>query len=384
MNPIFKTLKPSETLKISAKAKELAKKGLDVINLSAGEPDFDTPQYIKDAIKKALDNSKTKYTPATGIKELKEVISEKFKKENSLEYPPDNIIISCGAKHVLFNILFCLLEKNDKVLIISPYWVSYPAQIILCRGTPVILETEFEDKFDIDLEEFRRKVKGCKAVIINTPSNPTGKILKREILEKIAKVCLEEKVYIISDEIYEKIVFESEHFSIGSVSKEILKITFTVNGVSKSFSMTGLRIGWCGAPILVKELSVLQSHTTSNPTSISQYGALEALSNPLCRDFYEFIRKEFKERRDVFCRELEKIDKLEVFVPEGAFYVFCKIKNTGLSSSEFCEKLLEKELVSCVPGVVFGKEGFIRFSLSQSRERLKEAAARIKNFIASL
>ncbi len=384
MNPIFKDLKPSETLKISTRAKELAKKGLDVINLSAGESDFDTPPYIKAAIKKALDEGKTKYTPATGILELKKIISDKFKKENSLEYSPENIIISCGAKHTLFNILFCLLKEDDKVLIISPYWVSYFAQIILCRATSVILETSLEEDFEIDLEEFRKKVKGCKAVIINTPSNPTGKILSRETLEEIAQICLEEEVYIISDEIYEKIVFEGECFSIGAVSEEVLKITFTVNGISKAFSMTGFRIGWCGAPFLVKEISIFQSHTTSNPTTLSQYGALEALSNPLKEEFYDFMRKEFKKRRDVFCQRLKEIKGIVPFIPKGSFYVFCEIKNLKLSSAEFCERLLEKELVSSVPGSAFGKEGFVRFSLSQNEKRLEEAVERIKNFVESL
>lgn len=381
----LKKIHPSSTLAITSKARKLKSEGRDIVSFAAGEPDFDTPDFVKDEAIAAIKAGFTKYTPTTGIPELKRLICQKFKKDNSLEYAPEQVIVSNGAKHSIYNALMVLLNPHDEVLIPLPYWVSYPEMVHLCQGAPRFIKTKPEDNFKITLKDLRKHIsQKTKVLILNSPSNPTGAIYGRSELEEIAKVCVEENIFVISDEIYEKIIFDgSRHESIGSFNKDIYDLTITVNGLSKSFSMTGWRIGYLGAPADVAgAISNLQDHSTSNPNSIAQKAAVAALSAP--DDFTRDLCREFQKRRDYLAERLKKVPKLSFQLPRGAFYIFCDISKTRLDSMSFARRLLEEEYVSVIPGASFGMDDFVRMSFATSIEEIRKGMDRIERWVAAL
>jgi len=387
-------VKPSATLQISAKAKAMKKQGIDVIIFSAGEPDFDTPEYIKNAAIESIKRGDTKYTPASGIVELKTAIVEKLKKEYNLEYSEENIIISCGAKHSIYNVIQVLVNPGDEVIIFSPYWVSYLAQIKLASGIPVVVNTENND-FKIDIEKLKEKISPkTKLIIINSPQNPSGCIYDKETLEKLAEIVLNyENLFIISDEIYEKIIFDNRrHISIAQLGDEIKKRTILINGMSKTYAMTGWRIGYLAAEKeIAAAVSKLQSQSTSNPTTFCQTASVVALKET--SEEVDKMLKAFAERREIIYNELSSIEGIEVKKPEGAFYIFPKIsfyygkKSDDItidSSMKFAEVLLDKAKVAVVPGGAFGCDEFIRLSFATSIENIKEGINRIKEFLKTL
>ncbi len=382
-------VQPSQTLVITAKAKELREKGVDILSFGAGEPDFDTPDFVKEAAIKALKEGKTKYTPSAGIPELREALAERIREKNSIDYKPTEIIITPGAKMGLYEIFSVILNKGDEVIVPAPYWVSYTEQIKLCDGIPKILELDEKNGFVLTAELLEKVITpNTKALVLNTPSNPTGAVIPKEELEKIAEVCLKNNLLIISDECYEEFCYDSEHFSIASVSEEVKNITFTVNAFSKSYSMTGWRLGWVAAPEeYIKKLTVLQSQTVSNPTSFAQYGALAALEDK--GKFPKMMKDEFKKRRDFVYKEFVSIDGVKSSKPQGAFYIFPnlskfidgkRIKN----DIELTTYLLEEGKVAVVPGSAFGKEGNIRLYYATSMENLKEGMNRMKEALQKL
>lgn len=397
-------ISPSPTLAITAKAKEMKAKGIDVIGFGAGEPDFDTPEHIKEEAKKALDEGFTKYTPASGIPELKAAICKKLKKDNDLDYEPGQIIVSCGAKHSLYNAMQVLCESGDEVLLPSPYWVSYPEQIRLSGAGPVIIETEEEDGFRLKVERLREKITPkTKLLIFNSPSNPTGAVYHREELEAIAEIAVEKNIYVISDEIYEKIIYNNlKHISIASLNPEIKRLTLVINGLSKSYSMTGWRIGYAAGPKeIIQAMSNLQSHSTSNPTSFCQKAsiiALEGSQEPLRR-----MVSEFAQRREYIVERLNSITGISCLKPEGAFYVFPNIsKLLGKSykpspcaqrlgksqiikdSINLSQILLEDAKIAVVPGLAFGKDHYLRLSYATSMENITKGMDRLEKFVKKL
>jgi len=389
-----KKIKPSPTLAVDSKAKEMKAKGFDVVNFGVGEPDFDTPEHIKEAAIKAIKDGFTKYTPVGGIDELKEAIIEKLEKDNKIKYKKENILVSCGAKHSLYNIAQALFGPGDEVIIPAPYWVSYPDQVLLNDATPVILETYEEDNFMIRPELLKEKItKKTKAIIINSPSNPTGFIYNEKVLQEIAEIALKNNIYIISDEIYEKLIYDGmRHISIASFSEEIKERTIVVNGLSKSHSMTGWRIGYAAGPTdIIKAMTNIQSQSTSNPTSIAQKAAVAALKGP--QKCVEEMRKEFEKRRNYLVNELNNIPGISCKMPQGAFYVFPNVKQilgkkAGSmeinSSMDLSIYLLEKAQVALVPGSAFGAEGYIRISYATSMENLSKGIERIRNALEGL
>lgn len=384
-------IEPSITLAITAKAKELKSQGIDIIGFGAGEPDFNTPANIRNASIEAMEKGYTKYTPASGINELKEAIINKFKNDNNLQYKSSQIIISTGAKQCLSNAFFAILNPGDEVLIATPYWVSYPELIKLSDGIPVFVKTSKENSYKYDIESLKQYVTSkTKAIIINSPNNPTGSIYTKEELIKLAEFAKEHDLIIISDEIYEKLIYgDDEHVSIASLSEDAYKRTIVINGVSKTYSMTGWRIGYAAASEeIVKLMSNIQSHTTSNPNSIAQYASLEALAGT--QEFVHSMKQEFKNRRDYIVTRINGIENISCIEPKGAFYVFIDIsKIIGKSvegeaienSLDFCSKLLEKGKVAAVPGEAFGIDGFIRISYATSMENIQEGLNRIESFI---
>ena len=378
-------INPSSTLAITAKAKKLRAEGKDIVNLAAGEPDFDTPDFIKAQGIQAIQSGFTKYTPSTGTPELKKSICEKFKNENGLSYEPSQIVVSCGAKHSIFNSLFVLTGPGDEVLIPLPYWVSYPEMVNLCEATPCLIPTDFKNNFKINAKDLEDHItKKSKVLILNSPSNPTGCVYSRKELEEIAAVCVKNGIFVISDEIYEKLIFDGlKHVSMASLGNEIYSLTITVNGLSKSYSMTGWRIGYLGAPQeIVSALSKVQDHSTSNPTSISQKAGLAALNTP--EDFSKGICQEFQKRRDYAVLRLKDIKKISFNLPQGAFYIFCDISLTGLTSDVFAERLLEEAFVSLIPGRGFGRNDFVRLSFATSLEQLEKGFDRIEKWVGQL
>ncbi|GAB6182599.1 pyridoxal phosphate-dependent aminotransferase [Thermodesulfovibrio hydrogeniphilus] len=389
-----KKVKPSPTLAVDSKAKELKAKGVDVVNFGVGEPDFDTPEHIKEAAIKAIKDGFTKYTPVGGIDELKEAIISKLENDNGLKYSKENIIVSCGAKHSLYNIAQALFQEGDEVIIPSPYWVSYPDQVLLNDATPVIVETYEEDDFMLRPEVLESKITSkTKAIILNSPSNPTGFIYNKETLEKIAEIALKHNIFIISDEIYEKLIYDNEkHISIVSLSNEIKERTILVNGLSKSHAMTGWRIGYTAGPAeIIKAMTKIQSQSTSNPTSVAQKAAVAALKGP--QDCVEQMRQEFEKRRTYLVEELNKIQGVSCKMPKGAFYAFPNVskilaekgEKAGIKSSvDLSIYLLEKAHVALVPGSAFGAEGYIRISYATGIDRIKEGVERIKRALDTL
>ena len=381
----IQTVAPSLTLQITAKAKALKASGIDVISFGAGEPDFDTPDNIKQKAIEAIQNGFTKYTPASGIPALKKAIVEKFKKENALTYGEKNIVISCGAKHSLFNVFQVLLNDGDEVLIPSPYWLSYPEMVKLAGGVPVVVSTDKKTSYKATVEMLSSCVTDkTKALILTSPSNPTGVVYQKEELEEIARFACERSIYVISDEIYENIMYDGrKHISIASLGSDIKERTIVVNGMSKSYAMTGWRIGYIAAPEdITKAIGTLQSHSTSNPTSFAQIGALEALEGGLSEVLK--MRKVFEKRRDLMMEEISKIDKISAVIPQGAFYVFCDISKTGLSSLDFATRLLEEANVAVIPSEPFGIGQHIRLSFAISDEAIKTGLGRIRDWTQKL
>lgn len=372
-----KTVQPSPTLAMNALAKDMQGKGIDVINLTAGEPDFDTPQNIKDAAIRSMELGFTKYTAVEGILPLRQAICKKLKEDNGVEYRPEEIIVSCGAKHVIYNVMQALLDPGDEVVIPVPYWVSYAEQVRLAGGTPVFTHSE---NCRITADALRPAItEKTKIMIINSPNNPTGFVLDKTELEKIAELALEKNILVLSDEIYEKLMYGGSHYSIASLSEEMKERTITVNGVSKSHAMTGWRIGYAAAPVeIIKAMNTIQSHSTSNATSIAQMGALEALTGP--QDFVETICEEFRKRRDFVVGELNSIEGIACQQPEGAFYVFADVSRLSPDSLKFSSVLLKDAKVAVVPGIAFGREGFVRISYAVSMDALKEGMNRIRKF----
>jgi aspartate aminotransferase len=381
----IKKVNPSSTLAITSKAKKLKSEGRDITNFAAGEPDFDTPDFIKDAAINALKNGFTKYTPSTGIPELKKAIADKFKKDNNLEYDPAQVIVSCGAKHSIFNCLMVLVNRGDEVLIPSPYWVSYPEMVNICEGKPQFLKTTDQNNFKIAISDLEKHITSkTKLLILNSPSNPTGCVYSQEELEAIAKVCVAKKVFVISDEIYEKLIYDGlRHISIASFNKDIYGLTITINGLSKSYSMTGWRIGYLAGPQdIIDSISKLQDHSTSNPNSIAQKAALAALVAP--DNFSQEIRREFQKRRDYLASRLDKIPKLSYSLPQGAFYLFCNISKTKLDSLTFASRLLEEASVALIPGDSFGRDDYVRISFATSIQEIDSGMTKLEEWFKKL
>jgi len=381
----IKKINPSSTLAITSKAKKLRSEGKDIVSFAAGEPDFDTPDFVKEAAIQAINSGFTKYTPTTGIPELKKLICQKFEKDNSLKYSPDQIIVSNGAKHSIYNALMVLLNSQDEVLIPLPYWVSYPEMVNLCEATVRFIKTSQANNFKFTIKDLQKQITlKTKVLILNSPANPTGSVYNREELEEIARVCVDKNIFVISDEIYEKIIFDGlKHESIASFNKDIFNLTITVNGLSKSHSMTGWRIGYLGAPSdIAAAISNLQDHSTSNPNSIAQKAAVAAISS--AEDFTHKLCQEFAQRRDYLAKRLKAIESLSFSLPQGAFYVFCNISKTGLGSMSFAKRLLEEEYVSVIPGNSFGLDDFIRISFAASMGELEKGMDRIEKWVASL
>jgi aspartate aminotransferase len=375
-------LKPSPTLAITSRVKAMRKSGIDIIGFGAGEPDFDTPDNIKQAGVRAINTGFTKYTPVSGTAELKAAVCEKLKRDNSLAFRPEEIVISCGAKHALYNIFQALCDKGDEVVIISPYWVSYPEMVRLSGAEPRIVPADEKDGFVVLPERVEKGItKRTKAIIVNSPSNPTGAVFGKAVLEKIAKIAVSKNIFVISDEIYEKLIYGGEeHVSIGSLSKEIAKRTLTVNGVSKTYSMTGWRIGYvAGPPEIIKVISALQSHSTSNPSSISQMAAVEAMQGGQAG--LSEMKREFESRMDYMTEKINSFPALSCVKPKGAFYAFCNISKTGLGSTVFAQRLLEEAHVACVPGIGFGTDAHVRLSFATGMDNIKAGLERMENWL---
>ncbi|WP_100010816.1 pyridoxal phosphate-dependent aminotransferase [Lentibacillus sediminis] len=384
-----KTLTPSSTLAITAKAKELKSQGHDVIGLGAGEPDFNTPDYILQAAKEAMDSGKTKYTSAGGTPELLDAIAKKFKRDNGLHYSNKEIIVTTGAKHALFTLFQVILNEADEVIVPAPYWVSYPEQIKLAGGKPVILEAREENEFKINPEELEKAITAkTKAVIINSPSNPTGMMYSKEELEKLGDACLKHDILIISDEIYEKLIYtEDKHVSMATISSKLKDRTVVINGVSKSHAMTGWRIGYAAGPEkIIQAMTSLASHSTSNPTSISQFAALAAYEAGESSATAE-MNKMFSERLDQLYGLIIDIPGISCIKPKGAFYLFPNVKEAALMNGfvnvdDWTKELLEEEKVALIPGSGFGAPDNVRLSYAASLDVLEEAAKRIKRFVS--
>ncbi len=379
-------VKPSATITISAKAMELRANGIDVISLSAGEPDFDTPEHIKKAAIEAINKGQTKYTQVDGTPELKDAIINKFSRDNNLHYQRENIIASTGAKQTLYNLFQSVLEADDEVVIISPYWVSYPDMVILADANPVIMKTHQEDNFEIDMDSFRAALTDkTKLLILNSPSNPTGITYTKAQYESMGKILSDyPNVLIATDDMYEHIYWGNEPFtSFAEVCPNLFDRTITINGVSKAYAMTGWRIGYCGGPkSIVKAMKKVQGQSTSNPSSISQVAAIAALNGP--HDAVTMMVGEYKKRHDYLCDALNKINGFNTSPGTGAFYLFPEvssvIESKGFADDiEFSSFLIDQANVAVIPGSAFGAEGCIRISYATSMELLKESIARIKS-----
>ena len=387
-------ISPSITLEITAKANELKSQGLDVVSFGAGEPDFNTPKNIINAAIKAMEDGKTKYTPAAGILELKETICKKFKEDNDLEYTPKQIIVSTGAKQCLANTFMAILNPGDEVLIPVPYWVSYPELVKLADGVPVFVETSKENNYKYTVDDLKKSLSNkTKAVLINSPNNPTGTIYSKAELQEIAEFAKENDLLIISDEIYEKLIYDgNEHVSIASLSEDAYERTIVINGVSKTYAMTGWRLGYCGcSEKIAKLMNSLQSHMTSNTNTIAQYAAIEALNGPI--EDLKVMVKEFSDRRNLMIDKLNNIENISIIKPNGAFYIMVDISdyfNTVFkgqkieNSLDFAKVLLDEEKVAVIPGAGFGLDNYIRLSYATSMKVIETGIDRISTFLSKI
>jgi len=381
LSNIAEGVKPSITLVIGSQAKSLKAQGKNVMDFSLGEPDFHTPDHVKNAAFKAINDNFTCYTPASGINELKKAISEKFARENNLNYTYKQIVVSNGAKHSLMNVFLTLLNKSDEIIIPAPFWTSYPEMVKIAYGKPVFCKTD--ESFCLKAEFVKEKItKKTKAILLNSPSNPTGAVIPKSELEKIVKLCRENNIFIISDEVYEHFCYSTDHISPASLGKWSYENTITINSVSKSYSMTGWRIGYAAGPEnIISKMSALQSQMTSCPNSISQKAAVIALSGS--QNDLKKMQVEFKKRRDYIVKRLNSVKGINCKLPDGAFYVFPKI-NLGVSSEEFCLRLLQEEFVATIPGCAFGLEGYFRLSYATSMDVIKEGCDRIEKFCENI
>ena len=381
VTPRISEISPSLTLSITSKAKAMKAEGQDVCSFGAGEPDYDTPDHIKAAAIEALNAGLTKYTPSSGIPELREAIAAKLKADNGLEYDSSQVIVNCGAKHSCFNALLATCSPGDEVIIPAPFWLSYPEMVRMVGAVPVIIETKQENGWKITPEEFENAMSPCtKMIIINSPGNPTGAVYSREELTALGDVALSEDIMILSDEIYEKLVYaETEHVSIGSISEELSALTMTVNGFSKCYSMTGWRLGYVAAPEeIATAIATIQSHTTSNPTSFAQYGGLAALQGD--QSFVTDMRDELDMRRQYMLGRFNAINNISVVEPMGAFYFLVNIGQMGLTSMNLAEKLLSRYGVAVVPGIAFGDDKTLRFSYACGLDVIKTGLDRFEEF----
>ncbi len=389
-----KAIKTSATIAINEKATRMRARGVDVISFAVGEPDFDTPQNIKKAAVEAIESGFTKYTAVAGIIELKEAIAEKFHNDNGLAYKPAQISVACGAKHALYNIAQVLWDKGDEVIILAPYWVSYTDQVILTGATPVIFDTSKFKNFAIPRDELKALITPrTRAILINSPSNPTGKVYNRSELEFIAQLAVENDLLIISDEIYEKILYDGTEFvSIAALGNEIQQRTITINGVSKAYAMTGWRIGYAAGPEkIIQAMNKIQGQATSAPNSIAQKASIAALCGPQAQ--VDIMRREYQKRRDYIINELNTIEGIDCNIPSGAFYAYPNVSKLYGSkygdqvitdSVGFCAYVLDETQVALVPGLAFGTDDFVRISYATSMENIKTGMGRIKRAIEKL
>ncbi|WP_291647842.1 pyridoxal phosphate-dependent aminotransferase [Clostridium sp.] len=387
-------INPSITLEITAKAKGLKELGIDVVSFGAGEPDFNTPENIIESAIKAMNDGKTKYTPTSGILDLRKSICNKLKKDNELNYAVDQIVVSTGAKQSLANTFLSILNEGDEVIIPTPYWVSYPELVKLAGGVPIFVNTNKENDYKYSVKELRNLITSkTKAILVNSPNNPTGSIYTREELTEIAKLAKEYDLLIVSDEIYEKLIYDNEkHISIASISKDSYERTIVINGLSKAYAMTGWRIGYsASSKEIAKLMSSVQSHVTSNINSISQYAAIEALNGP--QDSIKIMIKEFEKRRNYMINRINKIQGLSIIRPKGAFYIMvCIEKYFGKefngdiinSSLDFSKSLLNEENVAVIPGIAFGLDNYIRLSYATSMEIIEEGLNRLEKYLKKL
>jgi aspartate aminotransferase len=379
------SLSPSLTLAIDAKAKQMKAEGLDVVGFGAGEPDFDTPQHIKDACAKALADGFTKYTPASGIPELRQAITDKFKHENGLDYKPSQIIVSCGGKHSCYNVIMATCGPGNEVIIPAPYWLSYPEMVKLAGGKPVILPTTDQTEFKVTAAQLKAAITPkTRLFILNSPSNPTGSLYTSEELKALGDVCVAAGVLIMSDEIYEKLVYDgAKHVSVASQSPEIFAHTIIVHGFAKAYSMTGWRLGYLAAPEpIAKAIDAIQSHSTSNPTSFAQKGAVAALKGP--QDHLPVWLAEYAKRRAFAHARLNAIPGISCVNAKGAFYLFPNISKFGLISTDFCARLLEQQKVAAVPGIAFGADEYLRISYATSMANIEKGLDRLDQFARGL
>jgi len=393
----LKTLAPSSTLAVQAKAKALRARGVDVISFGAGEPDFDTPERIKQAAVEAMRRGQTKYTEVGGIPELRAAVSAKFKRDQGLDYAPDEVLVSCGAKHTLYNMVVALLNPGDEMLVPSPFWVSYPEQARLVGGVPVPVETQERTGFDLDPDRVRAAVTPrTRVIILNSPNNPTGAVFSREALAAVARLAVERDLTLVSDECYEALTFEGRHVSVASLGPEVKARTLVINTCSKAYAMTGWRIGYCGGPrALVRAMTDVQSQVTSNPTSIAQWAAVEALSGP--QDEVAKMAGEFDRRRHLIVGGLNALPGVACVMPKGAFYAFANVSGlfgrtwkgrettTRLAGSlDVAAFLLEEARVAVVPGLDFGSDAHVRLSYATSDALIREGLARMDAAIRKL
>ena len=379
------SLTPSLTLSIDSKAKAMKSEGIDVCSFGAGEPDFDTPEHIKSAAMASLEAGFTKYTPSSGIPELRQAVADKFLMDNSIDYKPSQIIISDGAKHSCYNAILATCQPGDEVIIPAPYWLSYPEMVRLAGADPVFVYTKEEDGWKLTAEEFENAMTPrTKMIILNSPGNPTGAVYTKEELQALANVAAEEEILILSDEIYEKLVYDdSKHISIASLGQEFYDLTITVNGFSKSYAMTGWRLGYLGAPDPVaKAIDSIQSHSTTNACSFAQKGALAALKGD--QQSVIDMRDEFNLRREYMLERFSKMPHISVVRPSGAFYVLVNISKLGLTSQNFADRLLSKANVAVVPGIAFGDDRTLRFSYATSLDVIKKGMDRFEEFCRTL
>jgi aspartate aminotransferase len=375
---------PSLTLSITNQAKAMKARGEEVYGLAGGEPEMDTPDFIKNAAIKALQEGKTKYTPSSGIPELREAIAKKLKVENKINYDARQIIVGNGAKHSCMSAIMAVIEEGDEVIIPSPYWLSYPEMVRIAGGVPVIVETTEENNWKITPEQFEDNMSGLtKMIIINSPGNPTGAVYTADELRALGEVAISEDIVILSDEIYEHLVYgQAKHVSIASLSKELYDLTITVNGFSKAYSMTGWRLGYIAAPMaLADAISDMQGHTASNPCTFAQYGALAALT--VENSFVEDLRAEYDMRRQFMYNKLKSIPNISVIEPEGAFYFLVNTSKLGMKSVNLCDKLLTRYRVAAIPGIAFGNDDSIRMSYCTTLDVLNEGLTRFEEFCRS-
>jgi aspartate aminotransferase len=379
------SLSPSLTLAIDSKAKAMKAAGEDVVGFGAGEPDFDTPQHIKDACARALAEGFTKYTPASGIPELRQAIADKFKRDNGLTFKPSQIIVSCGGKHSCYNVILATCQEGDEVIIPSPYWLSYPEMVKLAGAKTVVIETTDQTEFKVTPAQLRAAITPrTRLFILNSPSNPTGSVYTPAEVKALGDLCVEKGVLILSDEIYEHLLYDgATHQSVASFSPAHQEHTIITHGFAKAWSMTGWRLGFLAAPEpIARAIDAVQSHSTSNPTSFAQKGAVAALTGP--QDHLRAWLAEFSRRRTFAHQKLNSIPGVSCVNAKGAFYLFPNIAKTGLKSTDFCAKLLEAEKVAAVPGIAFGADDYIRLSYATSMANIEKGLERIERFCRGL